>query len=196
MYNIFIQYNSHMKYSPSTFTISCILYFWTTKQTDNFKHLICRNSTELYLCYCAAGRRDPPDQFRDWCVMLFLLKIKITFQQQAVDISIVFIGALPCFSSFTCRRVIVWSVVCCASLILALKNTCLCSLLTLCLAASGSYEKRACHKTTFHINRLSPLVETVAAMSHDLCANKSLFTQHSTVWKIVQFIQTQVVQYG
>lgn len=119
-----------------------------------------------------------------------LIENKDTFSAAACDISIVFIGALPCFSSFTCRRVIVWYVVCCASLILALKNTCLCSLLTLCLASSESYEKRACHKTTIHINRLGSLVETVAAMSHDLCTNKSLFTQLSTVWRIVQFIQS------
>lgn len=55
------------------------------------------------------------------------------------------------------------------------------SLLTLCLTASGSYVKCACHKNTFHINLLGPLVETLALMNHDLSKNES--TQNSSIWK-------------
>lgn len=103
----------------------------------------------------------------------------------ACDIFIVFNVARSCFGWLTCLRVIVWSGVCCASLILAPKYMSVCSLLTLCLTASGSYVKCACHKNTFHINLLSPLVETLAPMNHELSENESLFTQRSSVWKSV-----------
>lgn len=103
----------------------------------------------------------------------------------ACDIFIVFSVARSCFGWLTCLRVIVWSGVCCASLILAPKYMSVCCLLTLCLTASGSYVKCACHKNTFHINLLSPLVETLAPMNHELSENESLFTQRSSVWKSV-----------
>lgn len=76
---------------------------------------------------------------------------------------------------------IVRSGVCFASVILALKYISVCSLLTLCLTGSGSYVKCACHKNTFHINLLAPLVETLALMNHDLGENESLFTQRSFI---------------
>lgn len=101
------------------------------------------------------------------------------------DTSIVFDWARSCFGWLTCLRVIVWSGVCCASLILALKYMSVCSLLTLCLTASGSYVKCACHKNTFHINLLGPLVKTLALMNYDLSENESLFTQNSFIWKTV-----------
>lgn len=41
--------------------------------------------------------------------------------------------------------------------------------------------KYACHKSTFHINLLGPLVETLALMNHDLSENESLFTQNSSI---------------
>lgn len=83
------------------------------------------------------------------------------------DSYIVFDRARSCFGWLTCLRVIVWSGVCCASLVLALKYMSACSLLTLCLTVSGSYVKCACHKNTFHINLPDPLVETLALMNHD-----------------------------
>lgn len=114
-----------------------------------------------------------------------LIENKDNFSVAACDISIVFNGAHSCFGWLTCLRVIVWSGACCTSLILALKSMSVCSLLTLCLTASGSYVKCACHKNTFHINLLGPLVETLALMNHDLSENESLFTQHSSIWKTV-----------
>lgn len=109
----------------------------------------------------------------------------------ACDISIVFGGAHSRYSRLTCLRVIVWSGVCCASLILALDYMSVCSLLTLCLTTSGSYVDRACLKNTFHTNLLDPLVETLALMNHDLSENESLFAQNSSIWKdCVQFFQS------
>lgn len=114
-----------------------------------------------------------------------LIENKDNFSAAAGDISIVCNGACSCFGWLTCLRVIVWCGVCCASLILALKYMSVCSPLTLCLSASGSYVKCACHKNTFHINLLGPLVETLALMNHELSENESLFTQQSSVWKTV-----------
>lgn len=101
------------------------------------------------------------------------------------DSYIVFDRARSCFGWLTCLRVIVWSGVCCASLVLALKYMSACSLLTLCLTVSGSYVKCACHKNTFHINLPDPLVETLALMNHDLSENESLFTGNCSIWRIV-----------
>lgn len=101
------------------------------------------------------------------------------------DSYIVLDRARSCFGWLTCLRVIVWSGVCCASLVLALKYMSACSLLTLCLTMSGSYVKCACHKNTFHINLPDPLVETLALMNHDLSENESLFTGNSSIWRIV-----------
>lgn len=41
--------------------------------------------------------------------------------------------------------------------------------------------KCACHKNTFHINLLGPLVETLALMNHDLSENESVYTYLKTV---------------
>lgn len=102
------------------------------------------------------------------------------------DSSIVFGRARSCFGWLTCLRVIVWSGVCCASLILAL-NSCQRAAFWhfVSLLAGGSYVKCACHKNAFHINPLYPLVETLALMNHDLSDNESLFTQNSSIWKTV-----------
>lgn len=99
------------------------------------------------------------------------------------DSPIVSNWAHSCFGWLTCLRVIAWSGACCTSLILALKYMSMCSLLTLCLTASGSYVKCVCHKNTFHINLFSPLVETLALMNHNPSEKRESVTQNCSVWK-------------
>lgn len=105
-----------------------------------------------------------------------LLENKDNLLVVACDGFIVFDWACSGFGWLTCLSVIVWSGLCCASL----KYMSVCSLLTCCRIASGSYMKSVCHKNTLHINLLGPLVETLALMNHDLCKNENLFTQKAS----------------
>lgn len=95
-------------------------------------------------------------------------------------------GPRSCCGWFSCRGVIVCSVVCCTSLSLALKCVSARCLLTLCLTATGSYMKPACRKNTFHINLLGPLVETFALMNHDLSKNAGVFAQWGSFRRTVR----------
>lgn len=102
-------------------------------------------------------------------------KSRYKFSAAASDTFLVFKGLRSCWGWFSCRGVIVCSVVCCASLNLALKCVSARCLLTLCLTASGSYMRPACRKNTFHINLHSSLVEAFALMNHDLRENSGVF---------------------
>lgn len=113
----------------------------------------------------------------------------ISFRQQLMTLPLFSCGPRACFGWFSCRGVIVWSVVCCVSLSLALRSVSARCLLTLCLTAIGSYMKPACRKNTFHINLPGPLVKTFAPMNHDLSEKASVFARRGSIRRSVRLFQ-------